>query len=468
MKNKYSYKYFALFAVLLCFITCNKEKEWLDKKSDKGTVVPETLKDFQALLDDVYTLNRFYSFLGNAGTDNFYLADEDFGSISEYQRNVYSWDIDIVWPNNQSPDWNSPFTVIEYANLVLEGLGKINPNQNGYNNLMGQAYFYRAFAYLNLSQIFCKPYNPETAQADLGLPIRSSSDVNTVEKRSNLEDLYAQIISDAQMALEYLDESPEYIQRSSKPAANALLARTYLLMEDYEKALLYSDALLQVKAELNDFNNPSEVSHSYTYKFPDQGRNNPEIIFFAFGDAASMRFAMAWPGNPVSASTELYTLYEDNDLRKEFFFENTNDRIKFVSTYSGWGAYAFGGLATNEILLIRSECYARLGNVDGALADLNYLLNNRYVKDTFSAITEDNQEKLLRIILEERRKELPQTGNIRWEDLRRLNKDSRFQKTLTKTINGEIRTLPPNDSKYVLPIPMNEILVSGIEQNTRQ
>jgi starch-binding outer membrane protein, SusD/RagB family len=69
------------------------------------------------------------------------------------------------------------------------------------------------------------------------------------------------------------------------------------------------------------------------------------------------------------------------------------------------------------------------------------------------------------VILQERRKELPFTADVRWEDLRRLNKDPNFQKTIVRVLNGTTYTLPPNDPKYVLPIPENEVQLSGLQQN---
>jgi hypothetical protein len=68
--------------------------------------------------------------------------------------------------------------------------------------------------------------------------------------------------------------------------------------------------------------------------------------------------------------------------------------------------------------------------------------------------------------LAERRKELIYRG-IRWSDLRRLNRDSRFGIILTKTLNGVTYSLLPNDKRYVLPIDEIEIRLSGIQQNNR-
>lgn len=457
-------KYLFFFLTITLATSCDKETEWLDEKSNKQSVVPETLKDFQALMDNTDILNKYYSFSGNIGTDNFYLPDEDIGNLREDLLNIYRWDKVINWTQNIAIDWNDPYTVIAYANLVIEGLYKINSDQQGYYNLLGQAYFYRAFAYLNLSQIFCKPYNLETAQTDLGLPIRLYSDVNIIQQRSNLSDLYHQIIDDAEKSLQYLDQTPKYIQRPSKPAANALLARTYLLMDNFEKALLYADEVL-TKSELIDFNNPSQVSHSFAYKFPENGKNNPEILFFVISRGGV--FSLNYMGNYVQANRQLYDMYDPNDLRKEYFFGiDDNDNIKFVSTYGGTG-YSFGGLSVNETLMIRAECLTRIGRIKDALSDLNRLLINRYRTGTFIPYETMDKETLLTLIFQEKRKELPNVGNVRWEDLRRLNKKQEYQVTLSRVINGETLTLPPGDPRYVLPISIKEIQQSGIEQNIR-
>jgi hypothetical protein len=66
----------------------------------------------------------------------------------------------------------------------------------------------------------------------------------------------------------------------------------------------------------------------------------------------------------------------------------------------------------------------------------------------------------------ERRKELCFRG-LRWQDLRRLNKEPEYAKTLTRKIDGITYTLPPNDPKYVFPIPPNVIALSGMQQNPR-
>lgn len=466
MATKQSLKYLFFLLMITTFIGCDKEKDWLDIKSNKQSVVPETLKDFQALLDDPWVVSHYYSFYGNISTDNYFVKDEDLGTLREHLVNIYKWEKEINWRNGSASGWSAPYKVIAYSNLVIEGLENINPSEQGYNNVLGQAYFYRAFAYLNLSQLFCKPYQSATAQNELGLPIKLSSDVSYIQPRSTLEELYKQIIEDAEKSLDYVDDIPKYIQRPSKPAANALLARIHLLMGNFEKAGLYADNVLKTKSDLIDFNNTNQVSHNYAFKFPEYGKDNPEILFYVFSPGEG--FDYAYKGDVIQANESLYSLYGNNDLRKEYFFDkdNTINKINFVSSYTGL-YYSFGGLAINEILLIRAECLAREGRIDEALRDLNRLLVNRYKEGTFIDYEINDQKELIKKILQERRKELANVGNIRWEDLRRLNLEEEYQITLHKVVNGETFTLSPNDKRYVLSIPQDEINFSKIEQNTR-
>lgn len=136
----------------------------------------------------------------------------------------------------------------------------------------------------------------------------------------------------------------------------------------------------------------------------------------------------------------------------------------FKGSFNGDRSF-FGGLTIGELYLIRAECYARKGNRIEALKDLNTLLKSRFSGNYIEISTSSSEEALARII-SERRKELVFRG-LRWSDLRRLNRDSRFRVTLTKTLNGVTYTLPPQDTKYVLPIDEIEIRLTGIQQNER-
>jgi len=453
-----------ILACLLCFLLdgCAKQNDWLDKKSNKSAVVPETIADFQALLDNTSRINNnTYTTVGLVGSNNFYLTDVGYAGSSERERNLYTWN-KTIWTGGNSQDWTYEFAVIELANIVLDGLEKIKTPGSEFNNVKGQALFHRAWAYYYLAQLFCKPYTG-TSENDLGLPIRLTPDVNIIIQRSNLKALYQQIIDDATGASKFLPKTQPYLQRPSNAAANALLSKTYLNMEDYGQAADYATKTINLHPQLLDYNDGNVVSLSNTYRFSTRGTNNPEVLFYAEGANTSI---CPWTSSPGIVLPELYKSYSDADLRKTFFYAFQDTDVKYRGAYSG-SDLNFTGLAIDEIYLVRAECYARTGKTESAMADINTLLAKRFVTGLFVPLTATDAPDALKIILQERRKELPFVANLSWEDLRRLNKDTRFEKVLTRTVNGVTYTLPPNDKRYVLPIPENEIQVSGIQQNER-
>jgi hypothetical protein len=453
--------------LLYCsFSACNKQDEWLDTKNNKSDVVPRTLSDFQGMLDNFYYMNYLFPGIGLVGADNFYVTDDHFNALQQTEKNAYIWAKDI-YQTEQSYDWNSAYQIIENANLVLHGLEGITREASdaaAYDNAKGSALFYRAYAFYSLAQLFCKPYSAATAATDLGLPVRLTWDVNERSVRCSVAETYQQMISDAKTAVDLLPVTPQYIMRPSKPSANGLLAKIYLTMEDYENAGIYANNSLQDFHTLIDYNSPL-VSPTAPWRFPTYP-NNPEISFYAYQNGFFSVYPFSTGGSGYVVP-ELYNAYANNDLRKTILYtDNGAGEQQYEGNYAATFAN-FCGIATNEILLIRAESYARQGNAENAMADLNTLLEKRYVTGTFTPLHATDANDALVKVLQERRKELPFTGQLRWEDLRRLNKDERFAVTLTRTVNGQTYTLPPNDPRYVYPIPDNEIQVSGIRQNER-
>jgi hypothetical protein len=166
--------------------------------------------------------------------------------------------------------------------------------------------------------------------------------------------------------------------------------------------------------------------------------------------------------------SNLYVSYADNDLRKTKFFtilDNLPQYPRFVGSYD-FDGNKYDGLATDEMYLIRAECYARTGNANAAMKDLNTLLVTRWKTGTFIPYVAASADDALNQILAERRKELVYRG-LRWTDLRRLNENNQSAITLQRNVNGLLYRLTPNDPKYALPIPDAEISLSGLIQNQR-
>ena len=100
-----------------------------------------------------------------------------------------------------------------------------------------------------------------------------------------------------------------------------------------------------------------------------------------------------------------------------------------------------------------------------AQARLNDLRRKRIDAKVYADITEKDPDLLMQLILEERRRELLLKG-LRWFDLKRLNKETRWQKTLTHVLSDGTYTLEPNSDRYVLRLPYKVIQANSlIEQN---
>lgn len=451
--------------ILIGTISCNKQNAWLDVKQNKSAVVPSTLKDFQAILDDYYFMNDNFPGIGLVGADNYYLTDANYNALPQVERNAYLWQKDI-YDGQTAYDWTTGYRTVEYANIVLDGLKKIvitSANRLQYQNIQGEALFFRAFAFYTLAQVYCKPYDSSASKTDLGIPLRLSSDISTKSVRTTVSDTYERIISDLKEAAQLMPPHAAFQMRPSGIAAEALLAKAYISMGDYRDAGDYADSVLASYPTLLDYNS-NLISATSTFRFPAYP-NNPEIIFYAYQNGYTSVLCYGAGGLGYVDST-LYNSYDNNDLRKSLFYIQTLNGTQFAGTYSGT-FYNFCGIATDEIYLIRAECEAREGKTSAAMSDLNILLQNRYKTGTFVPLSVNNADEALAYVLNERRKELPFTGQLRWEDLRRLNKDTRFRDTLKRIINGQIYTLLPNDDRYVYPIPDNEIQLSGIQQNPR-
>ncbi len=426
-------------------------------------MIPTTLTDFQNFLDNLNVFNISPS-LPIIASDDFFASDAKINAYtSVYQKNSYIWAKDID-EGMSILDWNTPYQQVLYANIVLDGVKSLSPdptNQVEWNRIKGTALFHRAFAFYNLAQMYAKPYQMDAANQDLGIPIRIEGDVNKKSTRGTLQQTYSQILSDLKEAESLLPITSAFQSRPNKVAAQALLARVYLNMEDYPNALVYAKACLAHNSVLIDYNTLNKTSNAPFPLAPNN--NNIETIFYS--KTTSYTFGIS---TNTTVNNSLYFSYQTNDLRKIIFFTGT-DPLWFKGRYTGSSLVLFSGLAKDEIYLIKAECEARAGEKNIAMDDLNYLLKTRWTNDITSPYIDliaTDAEDALSKVLTERRKELVFRG-LRWGDLRRLNKDERFAVTLTRTLNGQTYTLLPNSARYTFPIPSQEILISGIEQNER-
>ncbi|HVT86962.1 MAG TPA: RagB/SusD family nutrient uptake outer membrane protein [Chitinophagaceae bacterium] len=442
-----------LVGSLLSLASC---KKFLDEKPDRSLVVPENVKDLQALLDNTNIFNADYPYALDIGADDYFLKTADWLARSASEKNGYIWEKDVFNDNPNNP-WSISYVIVYNSNVVLDQLKKLGTSagtQEGINNIKGQALFFRSFAFYNLLQVFAKPYSVDSAALQWGIALRLDADLNKPTTRATVKQSYDQLIADTKEASTLLPDFPALKTRPSKQAAFALLARTYLSMSDYENALLYADSALKLYNTLLDYNTLNPAATRPVPQF------NAECIFHSVYVTTNTLNILA------KVDSALFSSYDANDLRRSVFFKNNGDgTYSFKGSYDG-SARSFNGFAIDEMYLTRAECFARAGNTSAAMNDLNALLVKRWKTGTFIPFTASDANQALAEILTERRKELLMRG-IRWSDLRRLNKEPQFSKTLVRFEDNQIYYLYPNDPRYVFPIPLLIIQMTGIPQNDR-
>lgn len=453
---------FNLLVLLILVVLQTNCKKYLDAKPSDNINIPSKASDLQMLMDTYSGLNlNSFPAATEVQSDNHFLTLQNYNALSNFTlRNFYTWKKE----ENQAllNDYSATYTGILRTNVVIDEAKEIKYTSGEkiiYDNAVGSAHFFRALFYLGLSQVFIKPYSQTTSATDLGLALREDPDFDITSKRSTVEQTYQFIIKDLKISIPKLAITPLVKSRPSRPAAYAVLARTYLYMDDFQNAELYADSSLSLYSELLDFNTLNKSSAAPFARF------NNDVIFHLISI-----------GNPIIQPTRawiepsLYNLYSTNDLRRDIYFRaNTGANTgtyNFKGNYDGDASLSFGrifgGIATDEVLLIRAEARARNGKFLPAMEDLNKLLITRWATGTFVPFTASNAEEALAIILRERRKELIYRGT-RWSDIRRLKG---VHQIIPKRILGDqTYTLESGSSRYTMPFPIEVIQRSGMPQN---
>lgn len=447
-----------LFIIVIQLFSC---KKYLEEKQNNSIAVPTRIEDLQALLDDAseYMNHTLTPCFGEVSSDNLFLLQNNYDTRPDFEKLFYVWKpAEYFFPN----DWSKSYTPVYNSNYCLEMIEKIpitSQNADRWNNVKGSALFYRSYNFLNLVWNYGKAYDENTSDSDLGIVLRLGSDFNKPSIRASVKQCYERIITDTRESIQYLPGISLHVYRPSRAAAYGLLARAYLSMRKYDSALHYSNLCLQIKSELINCNGDAEFLN--TTSGPSFVRFNKETIFYT----EMYNFISIISNVRAKVDVALHSSYASNDWRRTAFFEPNSGYYRFRGSYAQSGGIYFTGLATDEMYLIRAECYTRRnqpGDIDFAIADLNTLLEKRY-KPPFVPVTATDATDALNKILTERRKELLFRG-LRWIDIKRLNKEG-ANIVLTRVINGETHRLQPNSNYYALPLPADIIAITGMEQN---
>jgi hypothetical protein len=454
-----------LFHILIAFcsliISISGCKKYLDASPNKQLTTPKTIQDLRAILDFNSLLNVNYSPYGAIASDDYYISDGVYDALTDVvAKNNYTWGL-IAETADKYLDWQYNYQRLFSVNVVLDYFDKVataNASEGDINSIEGEALFYRAFTMFTMSQVYAMPYNPSTAASIPGIPYQLTADINEPITRPSLQQNYQQMVKDFQQAIPLLQPSGQSLLRPDRPAACLALANVYLVMQQFDKAGSLADSCLKYQNQLIDYKTLSLSASPQFQLF------NKEVIWQA--DLATNTILAT---SRSKIDTVFYNSFQNNDLRKQAFFNHNGSIATFKGYYNGqWKGTSvyFSGLAVDEAYLVKAECEARAGKPDAAMLTLNALLVNRF-DSSFVPISVSNTEQALDTILDHRRKELCFRGAIRWMDIRRLNQFENSKITLTRKIDGQEYTLAPGDPHFAFLIPQNSIDNSHIQQNAR-
>ncbi|WP_104382920.1 RagB/SusD family nutrient uptake outer membrane protein [Sphingobacterium sp. HMA12] len=440
---------------LLTLITNACKKDFLDAIPDRARSIPTTLTDLRALLDNSSIISKLAGYgMPEMSTDDYYVNLNIWAALSRAeQKNMYTWAADIYGNFEGIDDWNAPYQRILYCNLILERLKAVTEpyDVQEFNDIKGSALFIRAWSFWELYNCFGALYDPKTWDTELGIPLRLASDITLPTTRSTVRETLTQIENDMKESVDLLQGLPLVKTRPSKAAALAFLSRFYLFMENYPQAENTASESLSLQSDLLDY---ASLSTSLNYSF---GLFNKEVIFHT-----NMTIYTILNATRLNVSKELYSLYNEGDLRKSLFFKASGSDFQYKGSYNGSASF-FMGLAVNEIWLNKAEALAQQGKLQDAIETFKQFAKFRYNTEQDVPTAKNN---LLAYLRDERRRELVFRG-IRWMDLKRYNRHSDTQVMLKRSIDGKDYTLEPQSRRYVFPIPNEVIRITGIAQNER-
>lgn len=353
--------------------------------------------------------------------------------------------------------WATAWNTINEANYIIDGIENIeNVAEDTKARLLGEAYFHRAFAYHDLVKIYGYEPGREVNGWDLGVMIRvtPTNDLGDADDRprSTNQQVYEVIQSDLEKAIENLAQKNRGVFYPNHVAALTLMARVQLYLENWSSAVSYATQALEA-TDVTLVSQSAYAANMYeSVPNPEslfELKINPQTESLGSSDALDQYI------NPsgwfdVLPSDELIAAYDDNDVRLSLIKTHTDGSPYFIKFNGSVGPYTDNVpiFRYPELLLIRAEASAELGDASTAQQDLETLRVARGLEAYGSGNPAPTGSDLISAVMNERRKEFAFEGH-RWFDLKRRGMDIPKQ--------GDIPTISYTDYRILANIPNSEV-----------
>lgn len=166
--------------------------------------------------------------------------------------------------------WDNYYIGINTANAAINRATELEEmDESDKNALLGEAYFLRAHYYFNLVQHF----------GAVHLTTDETVGVETEAERTPPAQVYEQIVSDLEFAINNLPPSQEEWGRATEPAAKMLLSHALLTRgyEDFAGSDDFSRAATLAESVINDYE--FQLLDDFEMIFDNDNEQNEEIIW---------------------------------------------------------------------------------------------------------------------------------------------------------------------------------------------
>ncbi|PKQ63411.1 hypothetical protein BZG02_08480 [Labilibaculum filiforme] len=445
----------ALFVVSAC--------ENYTEITPKGKNLLNQVRDLDQLMNYEYGSNGFNFIKQSVLVNDMYPYAVNVPNL--ISGTVRNWDYTLV-TYNESIDrkaltaTDDPYEglypiITNVANIVLAKADEASGDPTLARQLKAEAYILRAYMHYLLVNIYAKAYNPSTAETDGGIPYVRDIDVEELNIKNTVKEVYDNMLSDidAAFALDALPDQPNNSMRIGKGFAYAVKAWVLISMHDYEGALVAAETGLSYNDVLED-HRPflPIVDEGSGLSVSRDGLKASDNIFYAY-------YGKNYPQFFTPSFEILNNYYETGNIIKDHTTAYNALYGQIISGMPGillWFApyqQNSGGITTSDLYLIKSECLARTNDLKGAMDIINFIRERR-VYPYEPLATPVTEAEVMEVLNKTARVEYLFTWK-NFVNIKRWNTEGIYEQIITRTINGVTYTLVPDSPLWIFPFPMS-------------
>lgn len=363
--------------------------------------------------------------------------------------------------------WKQHYKAITLANIAIARVPLIQMDETLKARLLNEAKFLRGLLYFDMVRLFGR------------IPLVLNEIESITPDIAEIEDIYAQIVTDLTDAENLPVEQVDGRGRATKGAAKALLAKVYLTLKDYENCAIKTQEVIDLGvydlwddfADIYKIANRGLKEAIFSVGFGDAGG---KITFWEVSQFHVRLLPLALANAGVTTNThgwqvptpDLALAYGPDDERGPVTVFNSFNETVAGTPYNVpfdryyfrkyWDVTVQGEFQAKEsnqdfpliryadVLLMRAEALNEMGQAPEAHDYLNMVRNRAGLADLSGL----GKTEFLDAVLNERRLEFAAEGH-RWFDLVRTGK----LETLVPLAKDGVT---PQSRHYLFPIPQRE------------